>query len=161
MKPANVLALASCLMIATAAAPAAKKEPLSRSIYVPVAFSVPPEIDEALLIWIGDEARPRRARAHTFLFTYFPDRGDRFWPDRVEVRVQALGVCAGGNIDTNFIVTPMGIRTSSDSLAFDMEALSKQLRMRRRDLHVTPKTVKIRCAAFGAATHLPEQDPLR
>jgi hypothetical protein len=161
MKPASVLALFSCLMIATAAAPAARNEPLSRSIYVPVAFSVPPEIDEALLIWIGEEAKPRRARAHTFLFTYFPDRGDRFWPDRVEVRVQALGVCSGGNIDTNFVVTPMGIRTSSDSLSFDMEALWKQVRMRRRDLHVSPKVVKVRCEPVPAAAQLPEQDPLR
>lgn len=161
MKRANVLALASCLMIATVAAPAAKKEALSRSIYVPVAFSVPPEIEAALLIWIGDEVKPRRAEAHTFLFTFFPDKGERFWPDRVEVRVKAIGVCDGANIDTNFIVTPMGIRTGSDSLSFDMEALGKQVRMRRRDIHVTPKTVKIRCEPVRAAEHLSQHDPLR
>jgi hypothetical protein len=123
---------------------------LSRSIYIPIIFSIPPDIGPALHMWIGDEGTERPVQRHTFLFTFFPDKGTKFFPESVEVRLKADGVCEGSGIDTNFVVTPHGITTGTSFLVFDEKEMIRQVRARKRDVRMSPKIVKVRCRSTEA-----------
>jgi hypothetical protein len=128
-----------------------KGQLLSRSIYVPIIFSIPADIGPALHMWIGDEGTERPVQRHTFLFTFFPDKGTHFYPEQVEVRLKAEGVCDGSGIDTNFVVSPQGIAAGTSFLHFDEKEMIRQVRARKRDVRMSPKIVRVRCRSTEAA----------
>jgi hypothetical protein len=122
---------------------------LTRSIYVPVRFAVDERMRDHLHVWMeqeeGEDIR-LSISPHTFIFTYFPGSDSRgLQPEHVEVRLQAEQGCLGAVLDTNLIITPFGIISSVDTLAFDLQKLKEHFRGGKRDLRLPSTLIRIRC----------------
>jgi hypothetical protein len=146
------------VLFAAASVAEQKGKLLSRSIYVPIIFSIPADIAPSLHMWIGDEGTERPVQRHTFLFTFFPDKGTHFYPEQVEVRLKAEGVCEGSGIDTNFVVSPHGIAAGTSFLHFDEKEMIRQVRARKRDVRMSPKIVRVRCRSTEALAAETDED---
>ena len=122
---------------------------LTRSIYVPVHFAVDEGVRDHLRVWIEQEEGKDillSISPHTFIFTYFPGPDDRgLHPEHVEMRLQAEQGCLGAVLDTSLIITPLGIVSPGDTVAFDIQKLNEHFRRGRRVLRLPSTLIRIKC----------------
>ncbi len=140
-------------ILSSAMAEESRTKFLTRSIYVPVVFTIAPELGEVEL-WIQGEDRASSPSPRVFLFTYYPEHR-KFLPEQVEVRVRAKGRCGGEPVRSSFLVTSLGIHAGSDSLSYDEKGLGRLVKTRRRDVRLTAKVVRIGCPTSEAAADAP------
>lgn len=152
------LALAGASLLPAAAQGASPHQlQLSRSIYVRLQFSIPPEIAEHFRVFVNDVESKQAALPYTFLFTYYPDKGSRFFPEEVRMRFESPGACDGKDYAASLRVTPGSIESNQGIRHFDIHDLEHQAKM-KRDLHVAPQIILLRCPKVEMPRP-PEQEP--
>lgn len=143
-------ALLWCTGTSAESAPSDAANLLTRSIYVPVVFSVDKELGKKLHVFLAESDTEISTRPRTFMFTYYPELGSGFRPAFVELRLLAEGVCSGEDMKTNVLVTPAGLESGEDAVDYDPADLLRQVRARKRDLRVSPVVIRVRCPDASA-----------
>ena len=130
------------LVATTALAQEDKSKFLTRSIYVPVEFTLCDHLEDAVL-YQDDQAVSMMPAKRIFQFTYYPSL-ERIAPTKSDVRVEGTRT-DGEEFVGRLAVTPWGIFTANQSIELD---LNKQLaRMKYKlDVRYKERTLKMRCS---------------
>ena len=140
------------LVATTALAEDDKSKFLTRSIYVPMEFTLCEHLENAVL-YQGDQAVSLMPAKRIFQFTYYPHL-ERIEPERTEVRVEGMRT-NGEEFTGRLAVTPWGIFTAIEQIDLD---LNKQLaRMKYKiDVRYKTRTLKFRCSDSCSLGSKPE-----
>jgi len=112
---------------------------LTRSLYLPIAFTACPHVTHATL-YENEQLVAVLPASRVFQFTYYPDLG-RVEPAAIQLRVEGEDVENGEPFHGRLAVTPEGVYTAKGRVDYD---LSKELQKLRYKIDTHPPKVYLR-----------------
>jgi hypothetical protein len=146
------LAALSVILSGSTRATADEPKPLPRSFYVPIEFHLCEHLVQAVL---SEEGQPVSAlpAKRVFQFTYYPEL-DRGLPELVKIRIDGHYVHDDEPFVAKLAVTPDGLHTAKEHVAFDTQ--KDELRFRSRiDVRHETMRFNVHCPRYCSRNAAP------
>jgi len=158
MRTSRWVLLGSMLCLTASLEPLARAatRPLNRSVYIPVRFKLCPHLINAVIL-VDDQVAGTLPSDRTFQFTYYPEL-KRLAPNAVQLEVRGDRTEGHEPFVGRIAITPEGIHTASQHIAFDLAKQMSQLRY-HVDVRADRVSLTIKCHGLCPGKALPAPVP--